>query len=71
MMNVFLNLLPILLLIVVWIIFAVMMRKGGKTQQKAIATQDELLVEARRTNANLERIAQLLEAQAGEARRQD
>lgn len=64
MVQIFLNLLPILFLIVAWIVFVALMRKGGKTQQKAIATQDELLVEARRTNANLERIAQLLEDQA-------
>ncbi|PXA88640.1 hypothetical protein DMC25_10760 [Caulobacter sp. D4A] len=66
MLSIFLNLLPILLLVGVWIVFAIILRKGSPVQRKAIATQDEALEEARRTRIAVERIAELLEARQAE-----
>ena len=63
--GIFLNLLPIILLIGVWIFFMVAMRKGTPQQRQTIdahqAYMTAHLEETRQMNRTLERIAAALE----------
>jgi len=63
--GIFLNLLPILLLIGVWIFFMVAMRKGSPQQRQTLDANQAYITahleEVRQMNRTLERIATTLE----------
>jgi ATP-dependent Zn protease len=65
LVSVFLNCLPILLLIGVWIFFMRQMKKGKPAVETQLACMQAQVEETRRMNATLERIATALEERRG------